>query len=987
MSLIQINVLKGQQLKSQKRKNMMKNKILIPFKYLTMMVMALSLTLLTFCSDDDDIDKDDPGTGNVGDTTTVIDTTTTVVIDTLSGNPMEGVWKLAPVAGAIALGPNPDDLSWYSNSTEDVTGRDCLFDDRYIFDAGTESTNEAGDTLWTGAYEILTDGSTWLEAWQGATVEGGNCGTPVAPHDESNAPFTYEVNISAGTVTLNGVGAYFGLAKVFNGAELADPANAPVSITYTHVDHDGAENLEKFQITVENDAATDGVNATWQFTLENQEGLDPIDPQDGLNIIESLRAAGGYDTLLYLIEYYAVDAQGTKLIDVLATEGPFTLFAPNNDAFAALYDVVGVTKAADVSPAIIAQLLAYHGAGGQFDALVPGDSIMTVQGEYIKINDGTTAASDGTIPEVGTLLTGSNTKNIIVADTALVTNNGVIYNVATVLIPPSVGAQLAAILQTNAASLLISDGLSIMGSAVRAADEFAIQAGLPSLVAYLSNRDVKSTVFAIPNTVFQAAGLGVETFSPQEWYGLISHHVVSGGDAYQATDGQDSVLYAEYLVAGEFATTGKSVSSMLLARNETGEVIKDANGGDVHAQLHIQYLQGAGSYSSVFIDSDGHAGLGYTAADAGFFNAEVYAADFQPNTNGVVHLIAGYLAPSFDCGNPGLGCYANFSGVFEGTTYDAATSTFNFPSSAVSYAGFANTNTTLYPFNFPYGGKITFTASVPNGDVGVYFKFEKDVYPDVTPLIHTDTVTVTGSTDATYTIEFSGSPVSSDTYKSFLMYLATKDTDVIIKDIYVAASGDGTGPEGPEGNPMAGTWKLAPVAGALALGPNANDFSWWSNSLADVTTRDCLFDDQYIFDAGTESTNEAGDTLWTGTYEILTDGSTWLEAWQGATVDGGNCGTPVAPHDESNAPFTYQVNISAGTVTLNGVGAYFGLAKVFNGAELADPANAPVSITYTHVDDDGAENLEKFQITVENTAATDGVNATWQFTLEHQEGN
>ncbi|MDC1234559.1 hypothetical protein N8Z39_02245, partial [Cyclobacteriaceae bacterium] len=113
----------------------------------------------------------------------------------------------------------------------------------------------------------------------------------------------------------------------------------------------------------------------------------------------------------------------------------------------------------------------------------------------------------------------------------------------------------------------------------------------------------------------------------------------------------------------------------------------------------------------------------------------------------------------------------------------------------------------------------------------------------------------------------------------------------------------------------------------------------------------------------------------------------WLEAWQGATVDGGNCGTPVAPHDESNAPFTYQVNISAGTVTLNGVGAYFGLAKVFNGAELADPANAPVSITYTHVDDDGAENLEKFQITVENTAATDGVNATWQFTLEHQEGN
>ena len=322
--------------------------------------------------------------------------------------------------------------------------------------------------------------------------------------------------------------------------------------------------------------------------------------------------------------------------------------------------------------------------------------------------------------------------------------------------------------------------------------------------------------------------------------------------------------------------------------------------------------------------------------------------------------------------------YADFSGVFNGTTYDAATSTFNFPRSAESYAGFANNNTTLYPFNFPYGGKITFTASVPNGDVGVYFKFEKDVYPDVEPRIHTDTVTVTGSTSATYTIEFSGSPVSSDTYKSFLMYLATKETDVIIKDIYVTASGDGTGPEEPEGNPMAGTWKLAPVAGALALGPNANDFSWWSNSLADVTTRDCLFDDQYIFDAGTESTNEAGDTLWTGAYEILTDGSTWLETWQGFSTE--ICGDPVAPHDESNAPFTYEVNISAGTVTLKGVGAYFGLAKVYNGAELAAAADAPESITYTHVDDDGSDSLEKFQII--------GANAgLWQYTLEHQEGN
>jgi uncharacterized surface protein with fasciclin (FAS1) repeats len=515
--------------------------------------------------------------------------------------------------------------------------------------------------------------------------------------------------------------------------------------------------------------------------------VDATDPDDGLNIIESLQAAGGYDTLLFLMDFYAVDAEGTKLIDVLVTDGPFTLFAPNNDAFAALYDVVGVSKAADVSPLIIAQLLGYHGAGGQLNELIPGSSVKTVQGEDIIINDGTTAASDGTIPEIGTLLTGSNTKNIVVSSTYIGANNGVIYNVETVLIPPSVGATLAAILQTNAASLLISDGLSIMGAAVTAADNFAKEAGLPSLIAALSNRDVKSTVFAIPNPVFEGAGLGVEAFSPQEWYGIISHHVVSGTSGYAATGEQDSVLYAEYIVGEDWPAAGKSVSSNLV-------VGQTEAGAPINAQLHIQYLQGVGNFSGVFIDSDGHAAMGYTAANDGFFNAEVMVPDFQKNTNGVVHLIAGYLAPSFDCNGSGLGCAANFAGVFNGTTYDAATSTFNFPSNAESYAGFANDNKKLYPLSFPNGGKITFTASAPNDAVGVYFKFEKDVYPDVEPRIHTDTVAVTGSTDSTYTIEFQGSPVSSDSYKSFLMYLATRDADVIIKDIYVTASGDGSGP-------------------------------------------------------------------------------------------------------------------------------------------------------------------------------------------------
>ncbi|MFM7565943.1 MAG: hypothetical protein ACKO4K_04295, partial [Flavobacteriales bacterium] len=42
---------------------------------------------------------------------------------------------------------------------------------------------------------------------------------------------------------------------------------------------------------------------------------------------------------------------------------------------------------------------------------------------------------------------------------------------------------------------------------------------------------------------------------------------------------------------------------------------------------------------------------------------------------------------------------------------------------------------------------------------------------------------------------------------------------------------------------VVGTWKLAPQAGALGVGPALGNTSWWSNSVGDLTTRACLFDD------------------------------------------------------------------------------------------------------------------------------------------------
>ena len=141
-----------------------------------------------------------------------------------------------------------------------------------------------------------------------------------------------------------------------------------------------------------------------------------------------------------------------------------------------------------------------------------------------------------------------------------------------------------------------------------------------------------------------------------------------------------------------------------------------------------------------------------------------------------------------------------------------------------------------------------------------------------------------------------------------------------------------TGPTGPS-NPVVGTWTLAQEAGALGVGPAKDDVSWWSISAEDVITRACLFDDQYVF-------NEDGS------FENVLGTDSWIEPWQGTDPEG--CAAPVFPHDGS-ASATYTYNAAAGTVTIDGKGAFLGLAKVINGAEIDNSANAAESITYIAV--------------------------------------
>jgi hypothetical protein len=119
------------------------------------------------------------------------------------------------------------------------------------------------------------------------------------------------------------------------------------------------------------------------------------------------------------------------------------------------------------------------------------------------------------------------------------------------------------------------------------------------------------------------------------------------------------------------------------------------------------------------------------------------------------------------------------------------------------------------------------------------------------------------------------------------------------------------------------TWQLAWYAVGQWQGSN----EWWNpGDLA--AGRPCHADDQVVLNSD-------------GSFQNIFGADTWVEAWQDGLGDG--CRAAVAPHNGSNAA-TWAFD---GTnLTVNGVGAHLGLAKVINGAEIANPADAAASITY-----------------------------------------
>jgi uncharacterized surface protein with fasciclin (FAS1) repeats len=120
--------------------------------------------------------------------------------------------------------------------------------------------------------------------------------------------------------------------------------------------------------------------------------------------------------------------QAAELVDTLKGPGPFTVFAPTNDAFDAL-PMGTVDKLLDPwNKDLLIELLTYHVVSGQ---VLAADVVMlsratTVQGEDLRINAG------GRV----------RVNNANVTDTDILADNGVIHVVDRVLMPKAFLGQL-----------------------------------------------------------------------------------------------------------------------------------------------------------------------------------------------------------------------------------------------------------------------------------------------------------------------------------------------------------------------------------------------------------------------------------------------------------------------------------------------------------------------------------------------------------------
>ena len=254
------------------------------------------------------------------------------------------------------------------------------------------------------------------------------------------------------------------------------------------------------QVTVADIAADNGVVHVIDAVL-----LPPVPPT---NTVVDVIVNSEDHTLLEA----AVGAAG--LVDALSAEGPFTVFAPTDDAFTALTEALDVTVDELLAYPLLPAVLQYHVVGAEaYSAdLTDGQEIETLLGEDVTVS----ITADGVF---------INEAQVIVADIAA--DNGVVHVIDAVLLPE------------------LEEETTVVDIIVESEDHTLLEAavGAAGLVDALSGEG-PFTVFAPTDAAIVALTEALDITADDllalpNLADILQYHVV-GAEAYAAdlTDGQ-----------------------------------------------------------------------------------------------------------------------------------------------------------------------------------------------------------------------------------------------------------------------------------------------------------------------------------------------------------------------------------------------------------------------------------------------------------------
>lgn len=176
--------------------------------------------------------------------------------------------------------------------------------------------------------------------------------------------------------------------------------------------------INQSTVTVTNIRATNGIIHVIDMVLTPPADTVTAD-EPALNIVETAVAAGSFNTL-------AAALTATGLIDTLSNpDEQFTVFAPTDDAFAALPE--GTVDALLADPDTLTDILLYHVISG---ASVDSTTALTLAGQNV-----TTANGDDLAISLvdGELLVNEST----VTQADVRASNGIIHVIDAVLLPPA----------------------------------------------------------------------------------------------------------------------------------------------------------------------------------------------------------------------------------------------------------------------------------------------------------------------------------------------------------------------------------------------------------------------------------------------------------------------------------------------------------------------------------------------------------------------